>query len=196
MSTSLPAGSAPRRRLLRSDAETSHVAGHWRKLTHSAELMVDPGRGARCAIRDTRGVRARPLPLDRLQVFDETDPVAAGRTAELGETRADGALLAYVEGGEPSSHGRDNGSLARLFWRALDASDYWLTQTRLWAADQDPMPHTRERSGGGWDVTLAPLPSLVWPGSIIIAKPAPIPNPTHWRSTKCPGARPAEPSLA
>ena len=31
----------------------SHVAGHWRKLTHSAELMVGPDSGARCAIRDT-----------------------------------------------------------------------------------------------------------------------------------------------
>jgi hypothetical protein len=28
-----------------------------------------------------------------------------------------------------------NGSLARLFWRALDAFDYWLTQARLWLAD-------------------------------------------------------------
>ena len=28
-----------------------------------------------------------------------------------------------------------NGSLARLFWRALDALDYWLTQAQLWLAD-------------------------------------------------------------
>jgi hypothetical protein len=33
--------------------EQSHVAGQWLKLTPSAELMVDPGCGARCAIRDT-----------------------------------------------------------------------------------------------------------------------------------------------
>jgi hypothetical protein len=43
-------------------------------------------------------------------------------------------ILPYVEGGEPSSRGRDNGSLARLFWRVLDAFDYWLTQARLSAA--------------------------------------------------------------
>ena len=29
---------------------TSHVAGQWRKLSPSAELIVDPGCGARCAI--------------------------------------------------------------------------------------------------------------------------------------------------
>jgi len=40
--------------------------------------------------------------------------VAARRTGELGEARSLGTL-AYVEGGEPSSRGRDNGSLARLF---------------------------------------------------------------------------------
>ena len=42
-----------RRRLLRPDAGTSHVAGKCRKLSPSAELMVDPEHGARCAIRDT-----------------------------------------------------------------------------------------------------------------------------------------------
>jgi hypothetical protein len=25
-----------------------------------------------------------------------------------------------------------NGPLARVFWRALDRLDYWLTQVRLW----------------------------------------------------------------
>ena len=28
-----------------------------------------------------------------------------------------------------------NGSLARLFWRVLDALDYWVTQVQLWLAD-------------------------------------------------------------
>ena len=51
------------------DAGMSHVAGHWRKLTHSAELMVDPDCGARWAIRDTGAPRARPLPLDRYCVW-------------------------------------------------------------------------------------------------------------------------------
>ena len=67
-------------------------------------------------------------------MFDEPDPVAAGRTGELGEARSLG-ILAYVEGGEPSSRGRDNGSLARLFWRVFDDLHYWLTQARLWLAD-------------------------------------------------------------
>jgi hypothetical protein len=36
------------------------------------------------------------------------------------------------------------GSLARLFWRALDAFDYWLTQAKLWAVDAvwGPEPET------------------------------------------------------
>jgi hypothetical protein len=38
--SSWPAGSGRQRRLLRPDAGTSHVAGHWRKLNPSAELMV------------------------------------------------------------------------------------------------------------------------------------------------------------
>ena len=40
--------------------------------------------------------------------------MASERTGEIGEARSLGTL-AYVEGGEPSSRGRDNGSLARLF---------------------------------------------------------------------------------
>jgi hypothetical protein len=28
-----------------------------------------------------------------------------------------------------------NGFLVRLFWRALDAVDYWLTQAMLWTVD-------------------------------------------------------------
>jgi len=37
----------------------------WRKLSPSAELMVDPWCGARCAIRDAGALGDRPLPLDR-----------------------------------------------------------------------------------------------------------------------------------
>jgi hypothetical protein len=71
--------------------------------------MVDPGRGARCAIRDTRA--SGP---DRyhwtVTVFGEPDPMAAGRTGELGEARSLG-ILAYVEGDDWPSGGRigDNG---------------------------------------------------------------------------------------
>jgi hypothetical protein len=28
-----------------------------------------------------------------------------------------------------------DGPLVRLFWRALDRLDYWLTQARLWLVD-------------------------------------------------------------
>jgi hypothetical protein len=44
-------------------------------------------------------------------MFDETDPVAAGRTGELGKARsqAEGALLADVEGGDGQSDGRTGG---------------------------------------------------------------------------------------
>jgi hypothetical protein len=74
----------------------------------SAELMVDPGRGARGAIRDTGAAGS-----DRYHwtVFGETDPVAAGRSGELARSRAEGALYAYVEGGDwPSGGGiGDNG---------------------------------------------------------------------------------------
>jgi hypothetical protein len=44
--------------------------------------------------------------------FGETDPAAAGRTGELGKARsqAEGALLAYVEGGDGQSDGRTGGN--------------------------------------------------------------------------------------
>jgi hypothetical protein len=37
-----------------------------------------------------------------------------------------------------------NGPLARLFWRALDALDYWVTQAGLWVVDavRGPEPET------------------------------------------------------
>jgi hypothetical protein len=69
--------------------------------------------------------------------FDEPDPVAARRTGELAEARAqaEGALLAYVEAatGSPMAGpaALANTSLARLYCRVLDAFDYWLTQARL-----------------------------------------------------------------
>jgi len=84
----------------RQEARKSHVARQWRKLSPSAELMVDPGRGARCAIRDT-GAPGEGRYHWTVTVFDETDPVAAGRTAELAEARsqADEALHACAENG-------------------------------------------------------------------------------------------------
>jgi hypothetical protein len=67
--------------------------------------MVDPGRGARCAIRDTRA--SGP---DRyhctVTVFGETDPVGAGCSGELGKarSRAEGALHAYAENGRLANY--------------------------------------------------------------------------------------------
>jgi hypothetical protein len=51
------------------------------------------------------GAWRRPLPLDCYPV-GETDPIASGRTGGLREARAEGALLAYVEGGDWPSDGR------------------------------------------------------------------------------------------
>ena len=91
----------------RREAGPSYVAREWRKLSPSAELMVDPDSGVRCAIRDTGAAGA-----DRyhwtVALFGEPDPVAAGRTGELGEarSRAEGSLLAYAEGSKVPTYGR------------------------------------------------------------------------------------------
>ena len=71
--------------------------------------MVDPGCGARCAIRDTGAPGERRYHLT-VTVFGEPDPVAVSGRGRLG--RHD-ALLA-------------NGPLARLFLGVLDALDYWV----------------------------------------------------------------------
>ena len=76
---------------------TGPVAPQWRRLSPSAELMVDPGCGARCAIRDTGAPGERRYHWT-VTVFDETDPVATRRTGGLGEAHAERALLANVEG--------------------------------------------------------------------------------------------------
>jgi len=72
-------------------------------------------------------------------VFGEPDPVASGRTGKLADarSRADEALHACAENGGLASLMAllANGSAARLFWRVLDALDYWLMQARLWLAD-------------------------------------------------------------
>jgi hypothetical protein len=69
--------------------------------------MVDPGCGGRCAIRDT-GAAGPARYHWTVAAFGEPDPVAAGRAGELAgaRSRAEGALDAYVAGGEPSSRGR------------------------------------------------------------------------------------------
>jgi hypothetical protein len=83
----------------RQETGATLVGGQWRKLSPSAELMVDPERGARCAIRDT-GAPGDGRYHWTVTVFGEADPVSAGRTAELGEarSRAEAALTGQRAG--------------------------------------------------------------------------------------------------
>jgi hypothetical protein len=97
-----------KRRLLRSDAGSSHVAGQWRKLSPSAELMVDPGRGARCATRDT-GAPGTGHSHWTVTVLGEPDPmVSGGRTGDLAGPLglAERALSAYAAGSGGAIHHR------------------------------------------------------------------------------------------
>jgi hypothetical protein len=73
------------------------VTPEWRKLSPSAELLVHPGYGGRCAIRDT-GAPGADRYYWTVMVLEDTDPVAAGRTRELTEARslAELALGAYA----------------------------------------------------------------------------------------------------
>ena len=72
------------------------VAPGWRRLSPSAELFVDPGSGARCAVRDT-GVLGAARYLWTVTAFGEFQ-VAEGQTGELTEARrhAETALAEYV----------------------------------------------------------------------------------------------------
>jgi hypothetical protein len=80
------------------ETEASPVAEQWRKLSPSAELMVDPDSGLRCAIRDT-GATGSGRYHWTVAVFGDTDPVASGRAEQPAEARscAEEALLAYAE---------------------------------------------------------------------------------------------------
>jgi len=72
----------------RQEVGTSHVAGQWRKLSPSAEVIV--------ILRAAQAVRSGTLELppgpDRyhwaVTLLGEPDPVAAGRAGELAEARA------------------------------------------------------------------------------------------------------------
>ena len=46
-----------------------------------------------------------------------------------------------------------DGALARLFWRTLDAMDYWVMQARLWRVDAlyGPEPETEADRQRGCD---------------------------------------------
>jgi hypothetical protein len=84
----------------RQRERTANSPFEWRRISPSAELMVDSGCGARCAIRDTRAAGGERYQWT-VTVVGELAPVAAGRTGEPAEarSRAEGALLAYAEGG-------------------------------------------------------------------------------------------------
>jgi hypothetical protein len=84
---------------------------NWRKLSLSAELMVDPEYGARCAIRDTGATGAARYHWT-VSLLGKPNPVAAGRAGERAEARSLGeaALSAFVEdwrqqSGWQSGHG-------------------------------------------------------------------------------------------
>jgi hypothetical protein len=68
----------------------------WRRLSPSAELMIDAESGARCAIRDSRRSGAERY-LWTLTVFGYHQ-WAAGRTGDLAEarSRAEAALASYA----------------------------------------------------------------------------------------------------
>jgi hypothetical protein len=79
----------------------------WQAISPSAELLVSPERGARCAVRDTRVPRA-----DRFRwtvtVLGQLDPVAEGRAENRAEARslAEAAVAAYfADRAEPSADG-------------------------------------------------------------------------------------------
>jgi hypothetical protein len=77
--------------------EVGYGAGQWRKLSPSAELMVDPDCGARCAIRYT-GTAGEDCYHWTMTLLGEPDPVAGGRTGWPAEARskAEEALAGYA----------------------------------------------------------------------------------------------------
>ena len=70
----------------------------WRKLSTSAEV-VDPGCGARCAIRDT-GAAGPDRYHWTVTAFYEPDPVVAGR-GELGQARSQAEMALRGSGSGP-----------------------------------------------------------------------------------------------
>ena len=76
---------------------TASAIPQWRKLSPSAELLVDPGCGARCAVRDTRAT-GRDRYQWSMSMFGEAQPVAEGRAEDREEAQflATQALRAYA----------------------------------------------------------------------------------------------------
>jgi hypothetical protein len=96
----VPEGSADGLRQLAREFRARHrmgiSGGGWRRLSPSAELMIDPESGARCAIRDSRAHGPERY-LWTLTVFGYHQ-LAEGRTGQLAEARsqAEAALASYA----------------------------------------------------------------------------------------------------
>ena len=81
-------------------------AGGWRRLSPSAELLIEPETGARCAIRDSRRSGAERY-LWTLTVLGYHQ-LAAGRTGEVAEARSRAeAALAVTRRLGARCHGMD-----------------------------------------------------------------------------------------
>jgi len=84
---------------------------NWRKLSLSAELMIDPDCDARCAVRDTRGAGASRYKWT-VTPLGVPDPVAEGCTADREEARslAEAALSSFFKDWreQPSRQSDDN----------------------------------------------------------------------------------------
>jgi hypothetical protein len=77
---------------------TGAMTPQWRTLSASAELMVNPECGARCAIRCT-GAAGEDCYHWTVTLLGEDLPLATGRIGELGEARtaAEAALAAMTD---------------------------------------------------------------------------------------------------
>src|ERR1700730_19449052 len=71
----------------RRQVGTAAVTLGWRRLSLSAELLVDPESGARCAVRDTGALGAERY-FWTVSAFGDHQ-VAAGRSAEVTEARTE-----------------------------------------------------------------------------------------------------------
>ena len=94
----------------RQRVETAGMTLGWRRLSLSAELLVDPESGARCAVRDTGALGAERY-FWTVSAFGDHQ-VAAGRTAEVAKARsqAEAALVAYMGGLGQELTGDDGGT--------------------------------------------------------------------------------------
>jgi hypothetical protein len=104
----------------------------------SAELMVDPRSGTRCAIRDTRAAGAERY-YWTVTVFGEPDP-GGGWAHRRASSRTPAGIRLIP-----------NGPLASLFWRFTDAVNYWTFQLQLCILDAICGPErTRFIAGPAW----------------------------------------------